>query len=195
MKPETHKLLDIKIPPLKEGFVLPVGNSEQTFYSLKVEDVFNPELISFFAELGFIPQYALIFHHTPYSTVQPIHVDNNLEQFRCSINWVFCDHHLLRWYEPKPGATPIPTHVSPVHGGSLKDVPYVTLAEEDAVVIDETSDKGPMLVSIGNIFHKAVNLSDADRWSVILKFTLKSTPSWDYVVEKLSPYIIESRDK
>lgn len=191
---QNYRLLGIDIPPLKEGFQLPKGTKPQTFYSLKVEDVFNPELIEFFSQFGFVPQYALIFHHQPFVDTQPIHKDNVGDVFRCSINWIFCKEYAMRWYKPKDESLVIPAVTSPLYGeNNAKDVPFSILAADNAELIEETRDKGPILVNVGNVFHNAVNLADEDRWSVILKFTLTSTPSWEYCIDKLKSWIIEQR--
>lgn len=191
---KNYRLLDIKIPPLKEGFELPKGDRPQSFYSLKVEDVFNQDIIDFFLGIGFVPQYALIFHHQPFVNYQNIHTDNVGDTFRCSINWAFCKEQAMRWYVPKEGSKIVSHTTSPLYGeNNAKDVPFKILPLEDAVLIEETRDKGPMLVSVGNVFHNAVNLGDTDRWSVIMKFTMKSTPTWDHCLNALQPWLINER--
>lgn len=186
----NYALLNIPIHPLKDSYVLPKGDKPQTFYSLKVEDVFSDDLVKFFVDIGLVPQYALIFHHPPYADTQPIHTDNVGGIFRCSINWIFCESHLMRWYVPVEGTQLVPCYTSPVYGeNNAKDVPFVILPSDNAVEIDRTIDKGPVLVNTGSVYHHAINTGSTDRWCVSIKFTMKSTPSWDHCIEVLSPWI------
>lgn len=190
---DNFALLDIPISPLREGFVLPVGDKPQNFYSLKVDDVFNPGIIDFFVGIGFIPQHALIFHHRPLVDSQAIHIDTAGDKFRCSINWIY-GSHLMRWYVPSPGTNLMPGYVSPMHGeNSAKNVPFVILPVANAIEIDRTTDTGPLLVNTGSIYHNAINTGDTDRWAVSIKFTTESTPSWEHCIRALSSYIINDR--
>lgn len=192
MNEQNYTLLDIKISPLCDNFVFPYGDASQSIFQYKAVEILNPELIQFFQSIDLTPIRASIFHHLPFNDKQPIHTDG-LGKFRAAINWIFCDDYVMRWYKPKDGVE-FPTKPRDAQlNGELKSTPFLKLELDDAIPIDETTDKGPILVNIGTVFHHSINLSSTDRWCLTVRFEEKDTPSWEVCIEKLSPWIIQSR--
>jgi len=191
---DHYALLDIPVSPFRDDFVMPRGDCQQSIFQYSADEILNPSLIDFFRSINLNPVRASIFHHAPYVDMQPIHTDGAVGEFRAAINWIFCDDYVMRWYKPRDGiefpTTPKDAHVH----GELKSTPFLKLEKDDAIVIDETRDKGPILVNIGTVFHHSINLSDTDRWALTVRFEKGSMPSWNACLDKLAPWLVKERN-
>jgi hypothetical protein len=181
----NFELLKFDINPLKEGFQMPYGTVQETMFRYNPEDILSPELISFFTKNIASVTHVLLFHQRPGKIVQPIHMDG-AGAFQLCVNWVFAEKCMMSWFLPRVEKAPLVER-------NEANAPYVRFTDDEVDLIEQTTDHGPFLASVGSVPHQAINLSDTDRWSISLRLPHALFRTWKIGLDKFSPWIINER--
>jgi hypothetical protein len=139
--------LTVSIPLLKEGVdvtALPkIINNKQSYITyLNIDEVVNPDMLTFLKSLGIEPLHCEIFYSVP-NFFSGIHVDIKHGDFT-KINWVFGgSESVMNWYRPKNN------FIRDENAKTVIDTAYIPYWRDEVEVIHSSQLITPSIVQVG----------------------------------------------
>jgi hypothetical protein len=172
--------LSLDFEPLRGDFVFPISNSGNRTLHVYNKGALSDPCLAWMAAANLRFDKLFIFEDPGVNNVRIIHIDglkNKGKKF--AVNWnIAAGKFVMEWFDLKPNAREI-----------INDAkhPYTMFDENDAILIEESDNKGPVLFNT-SAPHSVMNLDNNIRYGVTLRFFNRL--SYEESVNFLSKWVV-----